>query len=148
MVDNVITVVTYSEGATWETSGGLRSTMILMRGHWLKLRRLWRLLKMMLRQWILSLSGGENIPPLEENTNARLIDVEGGWIYPDDAGAIRFEAKIGLRLDLSAGEAQIIVVPTGAEDENGVRIGEVRLFASGATKPAEYYVIGHDWRAE
>ena len=71
-----------------------------------------------------------------------LIDVEGGWIYPDDADAIRFEASVGLEVDLSAGEAEIIVVPTGDVDENGVRIGEVRLLASGATKPDEYYVIG------
>ena len=31
----------------------------------------------------LYLEGGEIIvPPLEENANARFINVEGGWIYP------------------------------------------------------------------
>ena len=141
VVDNVITVVTYSEGATWQQVADAINDDTDA-GALVEVEAALATAEDDAEAVDLSLSGGENIPPLEENINARLIDVEGGWIYPDDAGAIRFEAKIDLRLDLSAGEAQIIVVPTGAEDENGVRIGEVRLLASGATKPAEYYVIG------
>ena len=141
VVDDVITVVTYSEGATWQNvadainddtnAGALVDVVATL-----------ATAEDDAEAVDLYLSGGENTPPLEENTNARLIDVEGGWIYPDDADAIRFEAKVDLRLDLSTGEAEVIVVPTGDVDENGVRIGEVRLLASGATKPDEYYVIG------
>ena len=141
VVDNVITVVTYSEGARWQQVADAINDDTDA-GALVEVEATLATAEDDAEAVDLSLSGGENIPPLEENTNARLIDVEGGWIYPDDAGAIRFEAKIDLREDLSAGELQIIVVPIGAEDENGVRIGEVRLLASGATKPAEYYVIG------
>ena len=141
VVDDVITVVTYSEGATWQNvadainddtnAGALVDVVATL-----------ATAEDDAEAVDLYLSGGENIPPLEENTNARLIDVEGGWIYPDDASAIRFEAKIDLRLDLSTGEAEVIVVPTDDVDGNGVRIGEVRLLTSDETPPDEYYVIG------
>ena len=141
VVDDVITVVTYSEGARWQQVADAINDDTDA-GALVEVEVGSETAEDDAEAVDLSLSGGNNIPPLEENTNARLIDVEGGWIYPDDADAIRFEAKVDLREDLSAGELQIIVVPTGDVDENGVRIGEVRLLASGATKPAEYYVIG------
>ena len=141
VVDNVITVVTYSEGATWQSVADAinadteASALVDVEatpataGNDAVARNF-------------SLSGSKGVPALEDNTNARLVDVEGGWIYPDDADAIRFEATAGLRVDLSAGEADIIVVPTGNLDGNGVRIGEVRLLTSDETPPEEYYVIG------
>ena len=142
VVDNVITVVTYSEGATWQnvadainadTDAAALVDVVATpatAGNDAVARDF-------------SLSGGrDDVPVLEDNTNARLVDVEGGWIYPDDADAIRFEATADLRVDLNAGEADIIVVPTGDLDGNGVRIGEVRLLTSDETPPEEYYVIG------
>ena len=141
VVDNVITIVTYSEGATWQNvaeainADAEASALVDVEatpataGNDAVARNF-------------SLSGSKGVPALEDNTNARLVDVEGGWIYPDDADAIRFEATTDLRVDLSAGEADIIVVPTGDVDGNGVRIGEVRLLTSDETPPEEYYVIG------
>ena len=141
VVDNVITVVTYSEGATWQNvadaiNADTEAEALVdveanpaTAGNDAAARDFF-------------LSGGKDVPALENNTNARLVDVEGGWIYPDDADAIRFEATTDLRVDLSAGEADIIVVPTGGLDGNGVRIGEVRLLTSNETPPEEYYVIG------
>ena len=141
VVDNVITVVTYSDGARWQQvadaingdndAGALVDVVATPATAESDAEAVG-----------LYLEGGEIIvPPLEENANARLINVEGGWIYPGDGKAIRFEAVFDLRVDLSTGEAQIIVVPTGV-DANGVRIGEVRLLASSEDKPDEYYVIG------
>ncbi len=141
VVDDTITVVTYSEGATWEQVAAAINADTEA-GALVDAEANPATAESDAEAVDLFLSGGRDVPSLEENTNARLIDVEGGWIYPDDADAIRFEASVGLEVDLSAGEAEIIVVPTGDVDENGVRIGEVRLLASGATKPDEYYVIG------
>ena len=141
VVDNVITVVTYSEGATWQNVADAinadtdASALVDVEATPATAGN-----DAVARDF--SLSGGKDVPALEDNTNARLVDVEGGWIYPDDADAIRFEATADLRVDLSAGEADIIVVPTGDLDGNGVRIGEVRLLTSDETPPEEYYVIG------
>ena len=141
VVDNVITVVTYSEGATWQNVANAinadpeAEALVDVEANPATAGN-----DAAARDFFLS--GGKDVPALEDNTNARLVDVEGGWIYPDDADAIRFEATTDLRVDLSAGEADIIVVPTGDVDGNGVRIGEVRLLTSNETPPEEYYVIG------
>ena len=141
VVDNVITVVTYSEGATWQNVADAinadtdAATLVDVEANPATAEN-----DAAARDFFLS--GGKDVPALEDNTNGRLVDVEGGWIYPDDADAIRFEATTDLRVDLSAGEADIIVVPTGDVDGNGVRIGEVRLLTSNETPPEEYYVIG------
>ena len=141
VVDNLITVVTYSEGATWQNvTDAINADTDAAALVDVEANPATAGNDAAARDFFLS--GGKDVPALENNTNARLVDVEGGWIYPDDADAIRFEATTDLRVDLSAGEADIIVVPTGDVDGNGVRIGEVRLLTSNETPPDEYYVIG------